>query len=177
MPELYFSGPAALISALYDDLKIGDTIDEMVNWDREQCKLSPGTRVKAMVINVFGGRRPLSRIDEFYTDKDLENLFGKGVGLDDLTDYNLARGLDKLAERGPHEIYSTLCLRAICSEQVALNFLHNDTTSISVCGDYDEQAEYPLLAHGHSKDRRPDLKQFIYGLSVTQDRIPVCAEI
>lgn len=34
-----------------------------------------------------------------------------------------------------------------------------------------------IITHGHSKDRRPDLKQFKYGLSVTPDKVPVCGEV
>ena len=65
MVEIYHSGPAAFIAALYDELGIGRTIDEMVSWDQRQCRLSPGTRIKALVINIFGRRRPLYRVDEF----------------------------------------------------------------------------------------------------------------
>lgn len=118
MVEIYHSGPASFIAAMYDELGIGQTIDEMVSWDPEQCRLSPGTRIKALVINIFGRRRPLYRLDEFYEHMDVENLFGKGVRLDDLTDYNLARALDKLSLRGCHEVFSTLCLRAIYQEQI-----------------------------------------------------------
>ncbi len=180
MTNIFHCGPAALISAMFDELKIGQTIDEMVTWDQAQCHMSPGTRIKALIINIFGRKRPLYRIDETYEHMDLENLFGRGIGLEDLTDYNLARALDKLAERGPHEIFSTLCLRAICHEQVSLKYLHNDTTSISVHGDYEyAEATDPdfFIAFGHSKDKRPDLKQFLYGLSVTEDKVPVVAEV
>ena len=180
MPEIFHSGPAALISALFDELKIGQTIDEMVRWDEAQCRMSPGTRIKALVINIFGRKRPLYRIDESYEHMDIENLFGRGISLEDLTDYNLARALDKLAERGPHEVFSTLCLRAICHEQIALKYLYNDTTSISVHGDYEyAEATDPdfFITFGYSKDKRPDLKQFLYGLSVTEEKIPVAAEV
>lgn len=180
IPEIFHSGPASLISALYDELKIGQTIDEMVRWDEAQCLMSPGSRIKALVINIFGRRRPLYRIDESYEHMDIENLFGRGINLEDLTDYNLARALDKLAERGPHEVFSTVCLRAICHEQIALKYLYSDTTSISVHGDYEyAEATDPdfFITFGHSKDKRPDLKQFLYGLSVTEDKIPVVAEV
>ena len=180
MPEIFHSGPAALISALYDELKIGQTIDEMVRWDEAQCRMSPGKRIKALVINIFGRKRPLYRIDESYEHMDIENLFGRGISLEDLTDYNLARALDKLDERGPHEVFSTICLRAICHEQIVLKYLYSDTTSISVHGDYEyAEATEPdfFITYGLSKDKRPDLKQFLYGLSVTEDKIPVAAEV
>ena len=89
---VYTSGPAGFIAALYDQLEFGRIIDELVPWDPSQCLLSPGDRVKAMVINIFCGRRPLYRVNEFYKGMDTENLFGKGITPDDLTDYNLAGG-------------------------------------------------------------------------------------
>ena len=105
MVQAFNQGPANLISALYDQLNIGSTIDAMVSWDPAQCRLSPGMRIKAMVVNMFGGRKPLYRIDEYYQNMDTENLFGKGISLSDLTDYNMARALDKLTQRGPWECY------------------------------------------------------------------------
>ena len=178
MVELYNQGPGPLISALYDQLRIGQTIDEMVRWDQLQCRLSPGTRIKALIINIFGRQRPLYRLAEFYENMDIENLFGKGVRLDDLTDYSMARALDKLGERGPWEVFSTICLRAICHEQIDLKYLHSDTTSISLYGAYeDKDGNEFVITRGHSKDKRPDLKQFLYGLSVTPDKVPVCADV
>ena len=61
-----------------------------------------------------------------------------------------------------------------------LKYLHNDTTSISVYGDYEyAEANEPdfFINFGHSKAKRPDLKQFLYGLSVTEDKVPVIGEV
>ncbi len=79
MVEAFNQGPGSLISALYDQLRIGQTIDEMVRWDPVQCRLSPGTRIKALVINILGRQRPLYRLAEFYEHMDIEKLFGKGI--------------------------------------------------------------------------------------------------
>ncbi|MFO7867542.1 MAG: DUF4277 domain-containing protein [Candidatus Aminicenantes bacterium] len=163
---VYTSGPAGFIAALYDQLEFGRIIDELVPWDRGQCLLSPGDRVKAMVINIFCGRRPLYRVNEFYTGMDTENLFGKGITPDDLTDYNLARGLDKLHLAGEEKVFSTLCMHAICQENVPFFFLHSDTTSWSFYGDYENEDVEPNITHGFSKAKRPDLKQVVVGLGV-----------
>ena len=42
---------------------------------------------------------------------------------------------------------------------------HLDTTSVSVYGRYLD-APPPIPVHGHSKDKRPDLRQLIFGLSM-----------
>jgi transposase len=53
--------------------------------------------------------------------------------------------------------------------------IHNDTTSVMVRGAYDHQNPKALqLKRGHSKERRPDLKQLVYSLCVTNDgAVPV----
>jgi hypothetical protein len=91
-------------------LGFGKIIDDIVPWDKKQCYLSPGTRIKALVINILGGRTPLYMVDEFYEGMDTENLFGKGVKPEDLTDYHLARALDKIALAGPQKVFSTLAM-------------------------------------------------------------------
>ena len=56
-------------------------------------------------------------------------------------------------------------------EGIAQRFHHLDTTSFSLSGDYvpesDEQAI--TITHGYSKDHRPDLKQAVLELMVSQD--------
>jgi transposase len=53
--------------------------------------------------------------------------------------------------------------------------IHNDTTSVMVRGAYNGQnAKAVQLKRGHSKERRPDLKQLVYSLCVTADgAVPV----
>jgi len=51
MVKVYHSGPAGLISVLYDQLGFGKTIDDIVPWDKKQCYLSPGIRIKALDLN------------------------------------------------------------------------------------------------------------------------------
>src|SRR5436305_12088163 len=66
--------------------------------------------------------------------------------------------------------------------QVSLDELHNDSTTVSFYGAYDEAAEESehrgrpthAITWGHSKARRPDLKQLLYTLTVTSDgHVPV----
>jgi transposase len=64
---------------------------------------------------------------------------------------------------------------------------HSDTTSVSVEGVYSSgEGELPdqtpveevfCIHHGHSKDHRPDLKQFKIGLSVQETGLPISGEL
>ena len=151
----------------------------MLMWDDKQCKLSPGLRVEAVIINTLMNRRPLYRLEEFFSDMDVSKMFGPGVKADDINDDAVGRALDKLAEANPREVYGTVSLKAVCHEGVSVEVLHADTTSVSVQGAYEENNEDDALwlTFGYSKQRRPDLKQFMYGLGVTDDHFPVIAEV
>src|SRR5690606_25855854 len=57
------------------DLGIADKVNRRVEWDQKQWKLSPGTRVVALIINIICHRQPLYRVWEFYEHLDLGLLF------------------------------------------------------------------------------------------------------
>lgn len=175
---VYTSGPAGFIAALYDQLGFGKIIDELLPWDPSQCLLSPGARIKAMVINICCGRRPLYQVNEFYTGMDTQNLFDIGIAPKDLSDHNLARALDKLHLAGEEKVFSTLSMHAICQEEVPASFIHSDTTSWSFYGAYDTDDDDELdITKGYSKNRRPDLNQVVIGLGVTGDKIPLFSDV
>ena len=51
--------------------------------------------------------------------------------------------------------------------------MHFDTTSISVYGDYEFTEEPFKITYGHSKDHRPDLKQFLISMLCVNRNIPI----
>ena len=65
------------------------------------------------------------------------------------------------------ELSSESCLK----EKIDLKFNSEDTTSLSVTGEYggDVDEHTIQITHGYSKDHRPDLKQIIHELLVSQD--------
>ena len=100
--------------------------------------------------------------------------------LENLNNHTLGRALDKLAAAGPRTVLGTVLLEAAARENVSTDVLHADTTSFSVHGLYEteENTEETLsITHGHSKDYRPDLKQFQVGLGVNRAGVPVVSDI
>ena len=56
---------------------------------------------------------------------------------------------------------------------VDCSVVHQDTTSVSVWGDYKPAPGDPFrIVHGFSKDKRPDLKQFIFSLLCVEGNLP-----
>ena len=71
---------------------------------------------------------------------------------------------------------------AVREFDVELDELHNDSTTVTFHGAYDEAAEEtttggkptPAITWGHNKDHRPDLKQLLFVLTVARDgAVPV----
>ena len=167
------AGAAPLIAAMCDEIKLAETINQLVTWDDKQCKLSPGTRIEAIIVNVLSARKPLYKIESFYEKQDPEVLFGKGVTSDLLNDDALGRALDKLGIATPDNIYLAVALSAMKVHDIEITSMHADTTSISLYGnDYAGEEDDLSITFGFSKAHRPDLRQFLYGLIVNQEGIP-----
>lgn len=169
------TGAAPLLSALCDEIDLVRIINERVRFDAVQCTLSPGLRIKALVINTLCGREPLYRVQEYYADQDISVLLGSEVSAAELNDDALGRGLEYLAQSKPGSIYNALALRAAAVHHIDLSCIHFDTTSISVEGAY-EESQGLLVTYGYSKDHRDDLKQFMFGLC-TAERIPMVGDV
>ncbi|MGE5549367.1 MAG: IS1634 family transposase [Bacteroidota bacterium] len=174
--EIVKVGPLRLFKAILDRIGVIQAINTALNWDESQWKISPGTLIVAMMMGVFCGRRALFSLNRVYARQDLELLFGRNdLSAEDFNDDCLGRALDRLAEADFDKIFGGIVLCAFAEYQLAAETLHADTTSVSVYGDYasqDDDAPF-ILAKGHSKDHRPDLKQFKYGLATNEDGIPV----
>lgn len=170
------AGPSQLISALCDEIKLEDLINGALAWEPSYWKVSPGTHIKAMIINILCSRMPLYRISEFFATQDTEQLFGAGYEASAFNDDALGRTLDRLFEAQSWKVYSELSLTVLRTLGLPLNLLHADTTSFSLHGDYTDQEDL-RITYGYTKDKRPDLKQIVIGLGVTPQRLPVIAKV
>ena len=178
-------GPSQLISAICDEINLEAILNEQLVWDKGRCHLSPGSRLKALIINILCDRQPLYHIHEFFETQDVEMLFGNGITAEDLNEYCIGRSLDALYKATPWKVYSTLAISACKKLGLPIGTLHNDTTSFSLYGSYipEEKKQegtdkVPVhVTYGYSKQHRPDLKQIVLGMGVTPDRIPIMAKV
>ncbi|RCS34369.1 IS1634 family transposase [Heyndrickxia coagulans] len=171
-------GPSQLLSKLCDEIELEKTINNLVKWDSVRCHISPGTRIKALVLNILCSGKPLYKVHEFYQNLDSEMLFDTSISPDQLNDDALGRALDYLYKAEAWKVYSTLALKALKKLNLPIGVLHNDTTSISVYGEYKQPKEDGLqITYGYSKAHRPDLKQIVLGMGVTPERIPILAKV
>lgn len=173
VPEnLTFSevGHLPIVKDFAKKIKLVETLNAMVD---SEMDLSPGIAVLAMVLDTLSGRTPLYRLEEFFREKDTELILGQAVKPELFCDYNVGRVLDKLFETGTQKLFSQIAQNAIDVFDVDARRLHFDTTSISVFGDYDFIDPPLKITYGHSKDKRPDLKQFLISMLCVDRNIPI----
>ncbi len=159
-----------IVKAYAKKIGLVETIDRMVD---TQMELSPGMAVFGMVLDTLSGRTPLYRLTEFFEEKDTELLLGAPIEPERFCDYNLGRSMDKIFETGTQKIFSQLAQNALTVFDVDPRRLHFDTTSVSVFGDYDLVDPPFDITYGYSKDKRPDLKQFLVSMLCVDRNIPI----
>ena len=146
------------------------TINAMV---QSQMHTNAGLTVLAMVLDTLSGRNPLYRLQRFFQDKDTELLLGQSVDAATFADHNVARVLDSIYDAGTVRIFSQLSQNAGGAFALDTACGHYDTTSISVFGDYDRTDRPFDITYGHSKDKRPDLKQFMVEMFCVDRDVPI----
>lgn len=165
-----------IISAYAQKIGLVDVIDTAVP---TQMEVDAGTVILGMVLDTLTGRSPLYRLDEFFEDQDTELLLGKKTEPLKFSDYTVGRVLDRIHEYGTVKIFSEISMRALDHFNIDRRHVSFDTTSVSVQGDYElyskenNAGNVMNIVHGHSKDHRPDLKQFLVKMLCVDGTIPV----
>jgi transposase len=168
-----------LVAGMFDELGIGEVLDQATRQDPAMRDLTVGEAVKAMVLNGLGfSNHALYLVPRFFHNKPTSRLISPRVAPAQLNDDALGRALDTLYKYGVTALYSLLAVRAAKRLGLASTFVHLDTTSFHVDGRYnsdeapDEQVVH--ITRGYSRDHRPDLNQVMLELIVEhQAGIPV----
>ena len=160
-----------LIASVIKDLGLVSMIDARLIPD-DQEEITPGEAVAGMILNGLGfANRPLSLTPQFFANKPLDLLFRPGVEAEMFNRFKLGRTLDEVHTYGCDLLFSELALAVCQQEAIDPRFTHLDTTSFSLSGEYVPESDEQAIAitHGYSKDHRPDLKQAVLELMVSQD--------
>lgn len=164
-----------IVALVCREIDLAGEIDRIVGVDPRQ-KVTCGEALVAMVLNALGFvDRPLYLFPEFMATKPVELLIREGLKAEYFNDDVLGRTLDKLYDSGPESVFMRITANAY--SECSGRFLHGDTSSINLQGEYKHEEgdldAVPIeITHGFSKDGRPDLKQFVISL-VMSDSLPV----
>ena len=171
--EVYPVHHLPILKAYADQLGLVSLINHYVP---TEMGVDAGTVVLAMVLDTLSGRSPLYRLEECFAQQDTELLLGKAVPPQALNDDTAGRVLDRLYDFGTMRLFMACAVRAATRFGLERRYVHFDTTSRSVWGDYHcaETQDLPFqVTYGYSKDKRPDLKQFVLSTLCVDRAVPI----
>src|SRR5499433_2626025 len=177
--EAYQVQHLPVVKAYADKIGLVEVINQVVPTEME---VDPGTIVLGMILDTLSGRSPLYRLEEFFTHQDTALLLGKAVAPEVFNDDTVGRILERLYDVGTMKIFTACAVRADQVYGLDKRYVHFDTTSISVYGEYlppegqpapQEQAVPFTITHGYSKDKRPDLKQCVFSTLCVDRAVPL----
>jgi transposase len=159
-----------IIAGLVDELEIVELVNQQLGEDPRE-RVSAGVVVKAMILNGLGFiSAPLYLFSQFFAGKATQHLLGEGVLAEYLNDDRIGRVLDGLYQKGISDVFVLICLKAAQKFGIERQRAHLDSTSFAVEGEYKASEDLggqrtPIhITYGYSRDRRPDLKQFVMNL-------------
>jgi len=137
-------------------------------------EIKPAQVLCTMVMNIVVAPKPLYKVDEWL----IEYMDGKAENMDIANKYNddrLGRCLQALFHSDRHSFMSDASIAAIKVHALETKRIHNDSTTVSFAGTYKYQSPDAVqLKFGHNKDNRPDYKQIVFGLNITEDgHVPI----
>tara|TARA_B110000014_G_C20090590_1_gene570897 strand:- start:25 stop:1650 length:1626 start_codon:yes stop_codon:yes gene_type:complete len=166
-----------LVAGMNKELGIAKIIDQALPGQCDGKLISYGQLVEAMILNGLGFvGRTLHMYPQYFKERPVERLIGKGIKAEYINDDALGRCLDKLYETGVSDIYQTLSASVVKHLGLPCEGINLDSTSIHVDGNYDhkEDCKAVKLVRGYSRDHRPELNQVVLNL-ITENKagIPV----
>jgi len=136
--------------------------------------IKPAQVLCTMISNIMVATKPLYKIEEWladYTDGKTEaQILAKKYN-----DDRCGRAADRLFNADRHSILLETVASAIRVHDIEIKGVHNDSTSVTFSGAYENQSPHAIqLENGYNKDHRPDLKQIVFGLNITEDgHVPI----
>jgi len=164
-------GFAPILRYYFDQCGIAKIIDDHVELDPRRKILTHGQAAVAMITAILFQVMQLYRICKFASEKTVLKVLLPQIEADQYFDDRLADTLDGLFGYGLGDLDMLITGNMIDVFNIESQRCHNDTTSVSMYGDADNnKTEQSIqITYGHSKKHRKDLKQFVWSMSVSSD--------
>ena len=170
-------GVLPIVNKIIDRMKLESTLNDFLPQEDKRNKVPTSTALLLLIKNILVSREPLYGLGGWAALFVPELLGLKQQQLKSLNDDRVGRALDRLFDANMPQLTMAVTRQVVDEFDLNLDELHNDSTTVRFYGDYDE-FEQPILRRGkltiaiqqgHSKDHRPDLKQLLYILTVSDD--------
>jgi transposase len=178
----YDVGALPLLKRIVDRMQLQRILGEHLPRDDSRTELPTVTALLVLFANLLLAREPIYGVGEWAALFPPDLLGLREQDLSRLHDDRLGRSLDRMFEGIGPALIMAVVRHVIQVFAISLEELHNDSTTVSFYGAYDEAGQESeqrgrpthAITWGHSKARRPDLKQLLYNLTVTSDgNVPV----
>ena len=164
-------GFAPILRYYFDQCGIAKIIDDHVELDPRRKILTHGQAAVAMITAILFQVMQLYRICKFASEKTVLKVLLPHIEANEYFDDRLADTLNALFGSGIGDLDMLITSNMIDVFNIESQACHNDTTSVSMYGDADNnKTEQSIqITYGHSKKHRKDLKQFVWSMSVSSD--------
>ena len=170
-------GPLPILNRLLEQMDLENILRGHLRRDGSRTRLPTTTGLLVLLRNLLMSREPIYGIGEWAADFGPDLLGLTSRQLQYFNDDRIGRCLDRLFESTGPEMVMAVVRHVVKQFQLSLDELHNDSTTVSFFGAYEDAAEEGTqrgcqtvaITYGHSKDHRPDLKQLLYILTVSND--------
>src|SRR5687767_4078060 len=171
--EVYPVHHLPILKAYADQLGLVSLINHYVP---TEMNVDAGTVVLGLVLDTLSGRSPLYRLEEFFAHQDTELLLGQAIPPQAFHDDAVGRVLDRLYDLGTMKLFTACAVRAAARFGLECRYVHVDTTSRRVWGEYPfaEAQDLPFqVTYGDSKDQRPDLQPCVLSPLCVDRAVPM----
>ena len=145
-----------------------------------QPALPTSLTLSVLLVNLLLARQPLYAIPAWIARRVPEHLGLRPDQASLFNDDRIGRALDHLHRADRASLLLALVRHAVTAFDVDLDELHQDTTTVTLHGQYADQPDPdqadrpPRITFGYNKDHRPDLKQLLYSITISADgAVPV----
>jgi transposase len=170
-------GVLPIVNRFIARCQLRETLCQFLPREDARNRVETATAILLLVKNILISREPIYGIAQWAASWVPELLDLHEDQLRSLNDDRVGRALDRLFDAATPEMVMQITQHVIKEFRLNLSELHNDSTTVKFCGGY-EEFEQPTkrrgkqtvaIRRGHSKDHRPDLKQILYILTVSND--------
>lgn len=170
-------GSLPLLNRILARMDLHRFLESHLRPDGARTRLPTASALLVLVRNLLVSREPIYGVGEWAARYAPDLLGLSPEHLDHFNDDRLGRCLDRLFATNLPDLILAVVRHVVQEFDLDLEELHNDSTTVTFSGAYDEAEQEGLrlgrktlaITYGHNKDHRPDLKQLLYVLTVTDD--------
>ena len=170
-------GAMPILNRLLERMRLQEFLSCHLPPEDRRTKVGTPRVVLLILRNLLVSREPMYGVVEWARNFGPELFDFWSEDLNHLNDDRVGRCLERVFRALDTNLIIDVVTHVVREFDVSLDELHNDSTTVSFFGDYpDADGEQrffgkdpPAITWGHNKDHRPDLKQLLYILTVSED--------